>query len=83
MMGEQRCGKGAGWRSLDAMVPADHLLRRIDRLLNTGELSIALAPHYSGRGRPSVAPELLIRMALVGRLFGIRSERRLCEEGSA
>ena len=81
MMGEQRQGgKGASWRALDAMVPADHILRRIDRLLDMGELRNALIAHYSQRGRPSVAPELLIRMALIGRLYGITSERRLCEE---
>jgi transposase len=81
MMGEQRQGgKGASWRALGTMVPADHILRRIDRLLDVGELRDTLAPHYSGKGRPSIAPELLIRMALIGRLYAITSERRLCEE---
>src|SRR3546814_5005445 len=81
MMGEQRRGgRGAGWRALGAMVPADHILRRIDGAMDLGELRDALAPHYSRRGRPSIAPELLIRMALIGRLYGITSERRLCEE---
>ncbi len=45
-----------------------------------GELRSALAPHYSPRGRPSVDPELLIRMALIARIYAITSERRLCEE---
>lgn len=81
MMGEQRRGgKCAGWRALGAMLPPDHVLRRIDRLLDMGELRDVLAPHYSRHGRPSVAPELLLRMALIGRLHGITSERRLCEE---
>lgn len=81
MMGEQRQGgKGASWRVLGAMLPDDHILRRIDRLLEMRELRNALAPHYSGRGRPSIAPDLLIRMALVGRLYDITSERRLCQE---
>lgn len=81
MMGEQRQGsKSAGWQALGATVPADHILRRIDRLLDLGELRDALTSHYSRRGRPSIAPELLIRMALIGRLYGITSERRLCEE---
>lgn len=62
------------------MVPASHMLCRIDRLLDLGELRDLLAPHYSPRGRPSIAPELLIRMALIGRLHGITSERRRCEE---
>ena len=62
------------------MLPADHLLRRIDRCLDTSELRQALVGHYSARGRPSVDPELLIRMTLIGRIYAITSERRLCEE---
>ena len=65
---------------LDAHVPSDHLLRGIDRFLDLGELRGHLAPFYSHTGRPSVDPELLIRMLIVGYCFGIRSERRLCEE---
>lgn len=81
MMGEQqRGGKGASWRALGAMIPADHILHRIDGLIDLGELRDALAPHYSRHGRPSIAPELLIRMSLIARLYGITSERRLCEE---
>ena len=49
-------------------------------MFDVGELRDALASHYSGMGRPSIAPELLIRMALIGRLYAITSERRLCEE---
>lgn len=56
------------------------LLRRVDRLLDLGALHPALAQHYSPRGRPSVDPELLIRMALVDRIYAIPSERRMCEE---
>lgn len=81
MMGSVTAGRtSADWRVLDAMLPRDHLLRRIDRVLDLDDLRAMLAPHYSGRGRPSVDPELLIRMALVGRLYAIPSERRLCEE---
>lgn len=71
---------GPGSRTIEGMLPRDHLLRRVDRLLDMGELREALAPHYSSRGRPSIDPELLIRMALLGRIYAIRSERRLCEE---
>lgn len=71
---------GPGARAIEIMLPRDHLLRRVDRLLDLGELRSALAPHYSPRGRPSVDPELLIRMALIGRIYAITSERRLCEE---
>ena len=66
--------------NLDAHVPADHLLRRIDRCLDLSDLRRHLAPFYSHTGRPSVDPELMIRMLIIGYCFGIRSERRLCEE---
>jgi transposase len=66
--------------NLEAHVPCDHQLRGIDRFLDLSELHRHLAPFYSSIGRPSVDPELLIRMLIVGYCFGIRSERRLCEE---
>jgi len=66
--------------SLERHVPADHLLRSIDRFVELGELRRELAPFYSMIGRPSIDPELMIRMLLVGYCFGIRSERRLCQE---
>jgi transposase len=66
--------------SLERHVPSDHLLRSIDRFVELGELRRELAPFYSNLGRPSVDPELMIRMLIVGYCFGIRSERRLCEE---
>jgi transposase len=66
--------------NLDKHVPADHLLRSIDRFLDLSQLRQRLEPFYSHTGRPSIDPELMIRMLLVGYCFGIRSERRLCEE---
>ena len=66
--------------SLEDHVPGDHLLRCIDRFVDLGSIRTYLADFYSHTGRPSVDPELLIRMLLVGYCFGIRSERRLCEE---
>src|SRR6202045_1358781 len=66
--------------NLDDHVPADHLLRGIDRFLDLTDLRAYLAPFYSHTGRPSIDPELMIRMLMVGYCFGIRSERRLCEE---
>ena len=66
--------------SLERHVPADHLLRAIDRFVDLDGARQHLAPFYSPIGRPSIDPELLIRMLLVGYCFGIRSERRLCEE---
>ena len=82
MMGQQMGRQDQLFYSfnLDRRVPADHLLRRIDRFLDLSELRRHLAAFYSHTGRPSVDPELMIRMLIVGYCFGIRSERRLCEE---
>jgi transposase len=66
--------------NLDDHVPRDHLLRSIDQVLDLGDLHDHLAPFYSHTGRPSIDPELMVRMLIVGYCFGIRSERRLCEE---
>lgn len=66
--------------NLDEHVPRGHLLRGIDRFFDLNELRDHLAPFYSHTGRPSIDPELMIRMLVVGYCFGIRSERRLCEE---
>ena len=65
---------------LEDRVPADHVLRRIDAVLDLSWLRSELAPYYSRTGCPSVDPELMIRMLIVGYCFGIRSERRLCQE---
>src|SRR6476469_7317473 len=65
---------------LEEHVPAGYLLRIVDRFVDLSELRRHLAGFYSSTGRPSVDPELMIRMLLVGYCFGIRSERRLCEE---
>src|ERR1700756_227824 len=59
-------------------VPADNILRAIDRFVDLNGRH--LAPFYSATGRPSIDPDLMIRMLIVGYCFGIRSERRLCEE---
>jgi transposase len=82
MMGEQRDNQQRLFYSfnLDEHVPADHLLRGIDRFLDLTDLRAYLAPFYSHTGRPSIDPELMIRMLIVGYCFAIRSERRLCEE---
>jgi transposase len=65
---------------LEDVVAEDHLLRSIDRFLDFSDLREHLAPYYSHTGRPSVDPELMIRMLLIGYCLGIRSERQLCEE---
>jgi transposase len=81
-MGQQCGGQDRLFYSfnLETYVPQDHLLRGIDRLLDLNELREHLEPYYSHTGRPSIDPELMIRMLLVGYCFGIRAERRLCEE---
>lgn len=82
MMGQQACNQERLFYSfnLEEHVPADHLLRGIDRFLDLGPLRRDLAAFYSHTGRPSIDPELTVRMLIVGYCFGIRSERRLCEE---
>lgn len=82
MMGQQAGGQEELFYTfnLNAHVPQEHLLRGIDRFLDLSELREQLAPFYSHTGRPSIDPELMIRMLIVGYCFGIRSERRLCEE---
>jgi transposase len=66
--------------SLDEYVPEDHLLRAVDRYLDLSDFRQNLAESYSHTGRPSIDPELLARMLIIGYCYGIRSERRLCEE---
>jgi len=65
---------------LDDYVPGDHLLRRIDRFVDLESVRAELRPFYSTIGRPSIDPDLMLRMLIVGYCMGIRSERRLCEE---
>ena len=82
MMGERRVMQEALFYgfSLERHVPDNHLLRKIDRFVDLSEVRAHLGPYYSDVGRPSIDPELMIRMLIVGYGFGIRSERRLCEE---
>ena len=66
--------------NLDDHIPQNRLLRGIDRNLDLSELRAHLADTYSATGRPSVDPELMLRMLVVCYCYGIHSERRLCEE---
>ena len=68
--------------NLERRIPADHLLRRVNPIVTRvlANLREKLAPFYSDIGRPSIDPELMIRMLIVGYCYAIRSERRLCEE---
>ncbi len=61
---------------LDDRVAADHLLRRIDAVLDLSWRRAELAPYYSHTGSPSDDPEVLIRMLAIGYCYSIRSERR-------
>ena len=65
---------------LENHIPEEHLLRQIDLFLDFDQAREHLDPFYSHTGRPSIDPELMIRMLLIGYCYGIRSERRLCEE---
>src|ERR1700688_2544706 len=82
MMGRQEGGQGQFFYSfdLDKVVPPDHLVREIDGVLDLGWVHKELAPYYSHTGRPSIDPVLMIRMLIVGYVFAIRSERRICAE---
>ena len=82
MMGRRKDEQGQFFYSfdLDDVVPSDHLVRRIDSILDLGWVHKELAPYYSHTGRPSIDPVLMIRMLIVGYVFAIRSERRLCSE---
>src|SRR6266581_1035261 len=82
MMGPRQVDQAALFYefSLERHVPATHLLRSIDRFVDLSDVRSHMAPFYSSSGRPSIDPELLSRMLLVGYCYGIRSERRLCEE---
>jgi transposase len=75
MMGPRQIEQGVLFYnfSLDAHVPADHLLRSIDRFVELSELRRELAPFYSSLGRPSVAPELMIRMLIIGYWHPLRA----------
>src|SRR2546427_3242525 len=82
MMGRREDGQGQFFYAfdLDKVVPPDHLVRQIDSILDLSWVHKELAPYYSHTGRPSIDPVLMIRMLIVGYVFAIRSERRICAE---
>jgi len=65
---------------IEALIPPGHILRKIDRWIDFSIIHEKTADLYSSTGRPSIDPEVLIRMMVVGYLYGITSERRLCRE---
>lgn len=82
MMGPRQVAQGALFYefSIEEYVPGNNVLRAIDRFVDLTDVRPLLAPYYSDNGRPSIDPELMVRMLLLGYCQGIRSERRLCEE---
>ena len=65
--------------SIEDYAPADHILRAIDGIIDLSGVRQHLSAFYSTTGHPSVDPELMMRMLLVGYIMGTRSERRLCD----
>ena len=86
MMGRQTADQAQLFYSfnLEERIPASHLLRRIDVFVKQALSDIhgELSAFYSHTGRPSIDPELMMRMLIIGYCYGIRSERRMCEEVS-
>ena len=82
MMGRREVGQGQFFYSfdLDKVVPPDHLVRQIDAVLDLSWVHKELSSFYSHTGRPSIDPVLMLRMLVVGYVFAIRSERRICAE---
>src|SRR3954453_1061929 len=82
MMGRLKSDQGQLFYEfhLGDAIPEDHLVRKIDAALDLSWLRSELAPHCSSMGRPSIDPELMIRMLVVGYVFAIRSERPICRE---
>jgi len=82
MMGRLETDQGQFFYSyrLDELVPADHLVGKLDGVLDLRWVRAELSPYYSHTGRPSIDPELMLRMLIVGYVFAIRSERQLCAE---
>ena len=85
-MGRQRADQAQFFYSfhLEDRVPASHLLRKINVFVSEALADVhrEMAAFYSHTGRPSIDPALMMRMLIVGYCYGIRSERKLCEEVS-
>lgn len=64
----------------EELIPEDHILRLVDRYVDFSFIRPKVEHLYSDTGRPSVDPTVMMRMLVVGYLFGITSERRLCDE---
>jgi transposase len=81
MMGQHAPSESLFYYSkLDDYIPENHLLRLIDKHVSLVFVRERLKDSYSETGRPSIDPELLLRILLIGYLYGITSERKLVEE---
>src|SRR5262249_45311715 len=82
MMGRLNHSQGRLFYSfcLEGAIPDDHLVRKVAAVLDLSWVHAELAPHYPDNGRPSIDPELMIRMLIIGYVFAIRSERALCRD---
>ena len=80
MMGRQSRQIGMVAIDMGELIPTGHLLKEIDKMISFDFIYEILAPYYPSVGRPSVDPVSMLKMLLVGYLYGIKSERRLVEE---
>ena len=80
MMGRQSRQMAMIFVDIESLIPENHLLRKIERMVSFDFIYDLLAPSYPATGRPSVAPVSMFKMLLIGYLYGIKSERRLVEE---
>ena len=80
MMGYQSRQMAMIFVDMESLIPKNHLLRKIDRMVSFDFIYDLLAPYYPATGRPSTDPASMFKMLLIGYLYGIKSERRLVEE---
>ncbi len=80
MMGRRDGQMAMAFVDMESLIPENHLLRKIDRIISLEFIYDLLAPYYPSIGRPSVDPVCMFKMLLVGYLYGIKSERRLEEK---
>ena len=80
MMGRQSGQMSMIILDLSALIPENHLLRKINQMISFDFIYDLVAPYYPTNGRPSVDPVSMFKMLLVGYLYGVKSERRLVQE---
>ena len=80
MMGRQSRQMAMIFVDMESLIPENHLLRKVERMVSFDFIYDLLAPYYPETGRPSVDPVSMFKMLLIGYLYGIKSERRLVEE---